>query len=463
MSVLLDCRPRPADARARRRPAAPRRGRGHGGPAGPGRPDPVRRPRLRGQRPGAGRRRRAGDGGAAALRQRAPGRRVPVPGVHRPVRVGAGDRRALRRRARRRRLRAHPPHDRRAEPARGLRARGRGGAGAGLRAPRRPAALAAAAEPVTVLPDRAHRGRHPARAGRRAGPGALRAASPSPGRRTSPGSRCRWPTSSRSPGPPVPACSSTARSSCRTGRSRSPTSGADYVAFSGHKTYAPFGAGALVGRRDWLDAGARVPGRRRRGARGHGGRDDVGAGAAPARGRIAQRPRRGGPRRGLRRAGRAARRCARGARAGAAGPAEPAAWPTCRACGCCGSGPTRRSRPASSGFTVEGADPGLVAAYLSAEHGIGVRDGRFCAHPLLARLGVPEGALRASVGVGSTLADVDRLTGALAEFLARGPRNRYELVAGRWQPVGDPRPLAGLGGADPAVVARGAGCGPANR
>src|SRR4029453_179883 len=31
-------------------------------------------------------------------------------------------------------------------------------------------------------------------------------------------------------------------------------SGADYVAFSGHKTYAPFGSGALVGRRDWLDA-----------------------------------------------------------------------------------------------------------------------------------------------------------------------------------------------------------------
>src|SRR4051795_10797304 len=31
-------------------------------------------------------------------------------------------------------------------------------------------------------------------------------------------------------------------------------SGADYVAFSGHKTYAPFGTGALVGRRDWLDA-----------------------------------------------------------------------------------------------------------------------------------------------------------------------------------------------------------------
>ncbi len=30
---------------------------------------------------------------------------------------------------------------------------------------------------------------------------------------------------------------------------------ADYVAFSGHKTYAPFGAGVLAGRSDWLDAG----------------------------------------------------------------------------------------------------------------------------------------------------------------------------------------------------------------
>src|SRR5690625_7517963 len=31
--------------------------------------------------------------------------------------------------------------------------------------------------------------------------------------------------------------------------------GADYVALSGHKLYAPYGAGALVGRRDWLDEG----------------------------------------------------------------------------------------------------------------------------------------------------------------------------------------------------------------
>ena len=36
-------------------------------------------------------------------------------------------------------------------------------------------------------------------------------------------------------------------------------------------------------------------------------------------------------------------------------------------------------------FTLDGYPAALVAQYLSAEHGIGVRDGRFCAHPLLAR------------------------------------------------------------------------------
>ena len=36
--------------------------------------------------------------------------------------------------------------------------------------------------------------------------------------------------------------------------------GADYVALSGHKIYAPYGAGVLVGRRDRLDAAPRRPG-----------------------------------------------------------------------------------------------------------------------------------------------------------------------------------------------------------
>ncbi len=112
-------------------------------------------------------------------------------------------------------------------------------------------------------------------------------------------------------------------------------------------------------------------------------------------------------------------------------------------------------------FTVEGADPGLVAAYLSAEHGIGVRDGRFCAHPLLARLGVPGGALRASVGVGTSSDDVARLVGAVARFVAEGAAVPYALVDGRHHPVADQRPVAGLAGADLSAVARGAGCAPA--
>lgn len=238
--------------------------------------------------------------------------------------------------------------------------------------------------------------------------------------------------------------------------------GADYVVFSGHKTYAPFGAGALVGRRDWLDTGRAY-------LAGGGAVHEVSVEEtswAPA----PHRHEGGSPNVLGAVALAAACEALAGLPAGALEEHERALRDRL------GEGLTAlpgvrllriwsdSAEPTGVvGFTVEGADPGLLAAYLSAEHGIGVRDGRFCAHPLLARLGVPEGALRASVGVGSTLDDVDRLVDAVAGFLARGPRNRYEPVAGRWQPVDDPRPLAGLGGADPAVVARGAGCGPAAR
>jgi selenocysteine lyase/cysteine desulfurase len=235
-------------------------------------------------------------------------------------------------------------------------------------------------------------------------------------------------------------------------------SGADWVAFSGHKLYAPYGAGALVGRRDWLDAGP-----------AHLAGGGAVAEVAVARTRWVAAPHRheGGSPNVL---GAVALAAACDALDGLpAGVLEEhervlrgrlvaglAALPGVR---------VLRIWPDSGeptgvvGFTVAGADPGLVAAYLSAEHGVGLRDGRFCAHPLLARLGVPGGALRASVGVGTTTADVDRLLAGLVAFLADGPAVAYAVVDGRWQPADDPRPLAGLAGAGPAAVARGAGCG----
>jgi selenocysteine lyase/cysteine desulfurase len=236
--------------------------------------------------------------------------------------------------------------------------------------------------------------------------------------------------------------------------------GVDYVAFSGHKTYAPFGAGALVGRRDWLDAG--IPYLAGGGAvhevsvatttwapaphRHEGGSPNVLGAVALA---AACEALAGLPDGALEAHERALRERLSSGLAALPGVRLLRIW-------------SDSAEPTGVvSFTLDGADPGLVGAYLSAEHGIGVRDGRFCAHPLLARLGIPGGALRASVGVGSTLADVDRLLAAVADFLADGPQIPYVQVSGRWQPADDPRPLAGLGGADPAVVARGAGCGPA--
>ncbi|QXG76354.1 aminotransferase class V-fold PLP-dependent enzyme [Modestobacter sp. L9-4] len=235
--------------------------------------------------------------------------------------------------------------------------------------------------------------------------------------------------------------------------------GADYVVFSGHKTYAPFGSGALVGRRDWLDAApAYLAGG---GAVTEVTVEETSWAAAPHR-------HEGGSPNVLGAVALAAACDALAALPAGALEEHERALRARLTAGLATLPGVRVLRIWADSdeptgvvsFTVAGSDPGLVAAYLSAEHGIGVRDGRFCAHPLVARLGVPEGALRASVGVGSTLADVDRLVAALDAYLSEGPQADYAQVAGRWQPVDDPRPLAGLAGADPAAVARGAGCGP---
>jgi len=112
-------------------------------------------------------------------------------------------------------------------------------------------------------------------------------------------------------------------------------------------------------------------------------------------------------------------------------------------------------------FTVDGMDHALVAAVLSAEHGIGVRHGCFCAHPYIVHLlGIDDeeshrvraalqrgehhsipGAVRASFGLGTTHEHIDRLVDALTEMTTRGPRLEYreDPETGDFAPLDDRR------------------------
>ena len=215
--------------------------------------------------------------------------------------------------------------------------------------------------------------------------------------------------------------------------------GVDYLAFSGHKTYAPFGSGVLIGRSDWFDAGEPY-------LRGGGAVTTVGLDGATWR---------TGP-----------------ARHEAGSPNVLGATSLARAVQAIdeldhdewiehenllrerlvtglaqieGVTTHRIFRDSTDAvgvvsFSLDGVDSRLFALYLSAEWGIGVRDGKFCAHPLLARLGVTGAALRASVGVGSSAEDVELLLTATAAYLSEGPRGEYALVDGQWCVVNDTRP-----------------------
>jgi selenocysteine lyase/cysteine desulfurase len=223
----------------------------------------------------------------------------------------------------------------------------------------------------------------------------------------------------------------------------------DYVALSGHKLYAPYGAGALVGRADWL---AVAPPYLIGGGATASVTDDETvfkplpdrheAGSPNVPGAVALAT--------------ACHALATSNRAALAH-AEFALTETLRRGLADIPGVTVHSLFSGAvdsigvvTFTVAGQQASVVAAALSAEYGIGVRDGAFCAHPLVRQLlgaagcAVEDGtgqAIRASVGLGTTTEHVQRLVKAVESIASSGPRRRYVFVDGRPVPAVDDRTL----------------------
>ncbi|MFE4087168.1 aminotransferase class V-fold PLP-dependent enzyme [Streptomyces sp. YIM B13502] len=227
----------------------------------------------------------------------------------------------------------------------------------------------------------------------------------------------------------------------------------DWVAFSGHKLYAPFGSGVLAGRADWLreaepylagGGASRTVARRADGgvdvqwhetaARHEAGSPNVIGAYAIASACKA-----------LTEAGfdaLAAREDAlvRAVREGLAD------VPEVRFLSLFGDD---APRVGVLSFVVDGWNSSHFAAALSAEYGIGVRDGLFCAHPLVRRLldgdaggagecGAPEAgalnAIRVSFGVGTPEEHVSRFVRAVRELVRDGARWKYRTVDGRCVP-----------------------------
>jgi selenocysteine lyase/cysteine desulfurase len=129
--------------------------------------------------------------------------------------------------------------------------------------------------------------------------------------------------------------------------------------------------------------------------------------------------------------------------------------------------PQANGRIAVFTFNVDGWDHRLLAAALSAEYGVALRDGCFCAHPLMLRLlRLPQsraeelrerigrgedvdlpGAVRMSAGLSTTTADVDAAIAALTRLVTGGTRWQYRRVdPGAFVPDPDDRPLPPVGG-----------------
>jgi selenocysteine lyase/cysteine desulfurase len=241
--------------------------------------------------------------------------------------------------------------------------------------------------------------------------------------------------------------------------------GIDFLALSGHKLYAPYGAGALIGERDWLSSGdpflrgggavklvtidetlwADLPDRQEAGSPNVVGAVALGVAcdtlAAAGMDRIATEE------------------------------ANLAAYARTRLAEIDGFRHYRvwdadHPRTGLLTFNLGETPYDLIAAVLSAEHGIGIRHGCFCAHPLMVRLlrvaddevdrlmsetraGHHErlpGAARMSLGLGSTRSDIDALADALRAIATDGPQWTYRVNAesSEYEPDPDPRQLPPL-------------------
>ncbi|GAA3911855.1 aminotransferase class V-fold PLP-dependent enzyme [Streptomyces gulbargensis] len=231
----------------------------------------------------------------------------------------------------------------------------------------------------------------------------------------------------------------------------------DWVAFSGHKLYAPFGSGVLAGRADWLQdadpylaggGASRTVARRADGgvdvewhttaARHEAGSPNViGVYAIAAACKALTDA-------GFDRLVARERHLVEKVRTGLAG------VPQVKVLSLFGDD---APRVGVLSFVVEGWNSSHFAAALSAEYGIGVRDGLFCAHPLVRTLlgsdpqdvgacGAPEArpgerslnAIRVSFGAGTPDEHVDRFVGAVKELVRDGARWSYRTEDGRCVP-----------------------------
>ncbi|KOV70965.1 aminotransferase class V-fold PLP-dependent enzyme [Streptomyces sp. MMG1121] len=232
----------------------------------------------------------------------------------------------------------------------------------------------------------------------------------------------------------------------------------DWVAFSGHKLYAPFGSGVLAGRADWLRAA-----------------EPYLAGGGASR-RVSRRPD----------GGVAVEWHESAARHEAGSPNVIGAYSIASACKALTEAgwdtlvareqhlvarvreglaevPEVRilslfgddaPRVGVISFVVDGWNSSHFAAALSAEYGIGVRDGLFCAHPLVRTLlgsdpetqgecGAPEAApgekslnaIRVSFGAGTPDEHVERFVNAVKELVTEGAKWTYRTEDGRCVPA----------------------------